>query len=173
MAPEVRTFSTGATRSGEAGRYDPEGFLSPIALERYCIYMNRHRQQPDGSIRDSDNWQKGIPLSVYMKGLWRHLLHAWTRHRGFEVQDGHAADSLEEDLCAVIFNAQGALHELLKGRRSTPPQAFMEPDEIDQDAWEAALRQEPPVPVCLSGEQLARASCLPHTARQWGQESGP
>jgi hypothetical protein len=49
-----------------------------------------------------------------MKALWRHMLHAWTRHRGFKVRDPKATADLKEDLCAIIFNAQGALHELLK-----------------------------------------------------------
>lgn len=112
----VREFETGATRSADVGRYDPEGFLSPIALERYCQYMQAHRVQPDGSVRDSDNWQKGIPLAAYMKGLLRHVLHLWTRHRGYPVQDPAAAADAEEDLCAILFNAQGKLHELVKAR---------------------------------------------------------
>lgn len=118
MNDTVRQFDTGATRSADAMRYDPEGFLSPIAIERYCEYMNKHRRQPDGSIRDSDNWQKGIPLATYVKGMWRHLLHLWTRHRGFAVQDPLAAADAKEDLCAIIFNAQGMLFELLKAEHA-------------------------------------------------------
>lgn len=109
----VRKFNTGATRSADAGRPDPEGFLSPLVIDAYCQYMGRNRLQPDGTVRDSDNWQKGIPLMTYMKGLWRHMHHAWTRHRGYAVTDPKAAESLEDDLCAVIFNASGYLHELL------------------------------------------------------------
>lgn len=110
----IRTFATGATRNVDADRPDPEGFLSPLALEAYCEYMGRNRKQADGSIRDSDNWQKGIPLTTYMKGLLRHVFHAWSRHRGWKVKDPKAAASLKDDLCATIFNAQGYLHELLK-----------------------------------------------------------
>lgn len=116
-AAAVRGFSTGATRSSDAGRYDPEGFLSPIALERFCEYMNKHRVQADGTLRDSDNWQKGMPLNTYMKGMWRHFLHLWQRHRGWTVTDPKAAADVEEDLCAMWFNVQGMLHELLKARR--------------------------------------------------------
>jgi hypothetical protein len=114
IPPTIRAFDTGATRSSEAGRYDPEGFLSPIVIERYCEYMNKHRVQPDGKIRPSDNWTKGMPLDTYIKGLWRHFLHAWARHRGYRVRDPKAAADIQEDLCAIIFNAQGYLHELLK-----------------------------------------------------------
>ena len=112
----VRSFQTGATRSSDAGRYDPEGFLSPLAVEEYCMYMQRNQKQPDGSIRSSDNWQRGIPLDAYMKGMLRHTLHLWCRHRGHPVQDPKAAADKVEDLCALLFNVQGMLHELLKAK---------------------------------------------------------
>ena len=113
---KVRVFKTGATRSSEIGRYDPEGVLSPIAIERYCEYMNKNRVQPDGMTRDSDNWQKGIPQAAYVKSMWRHFLHLWTRHRGYAVRDPKAAVGVEEDLCALLFNVQGMLHEVVKAR---------------------------------------------------------
>lgn len=116
--PLVRTFETGATRSQDAERDDPEGYLSPLAIDRYCEYMTKHRKQPDGTIRASDNWQLGMSMRSYIKGLWRHVLHAWTRYRGFPVRDPKAAENAEEDFCAIIFNAQGALHELVKARLS-------------------------------------------------------
>jgi hypothetical protein len=116
-AEGVRAFDSGATRSADTGRYDPEAFMSPIVLERFCEYMNKHRVQPDGSLRAGDNWQKGIPLPTYVKGMWRHFLHLWTRHRGFAVQDPMAAADVEEDLCAILFNAQGMLFEVLKEKR--------------------------------------------------------
>jgi hypothetical protein len=107
----VRKFDTGATRDAEDGKIDFEGFLSPLVLQRYGEYMNRHRKLADGSLRDSDNWQKGIPLAAYMKSLWRHVKDAWTAHRGYATYSG---DDIEEELCAVIFNASGYLHERLK-----------------------------------------------------------
>ena len=55
-------------------------------LERYAEYMNDARVQADGSLRDSDNWQKGMPLSAYMKSGWRHFLTWWKYHR-FEGDD--------------------------------------------------------------------------------------
>lgn len=115
--PEVRKFETGATRSADVTRDDPEGYLSPIVLERFAQYMTKHRRQPDGSLRESDNWQKGMPLTTYIKGMWRHMLHAWTRHRGYKVNDPLAAADIEEDLCAIMFNAQGYLFELLKKKQ--------------------------------------------------------
>jgi len=150
---KVRQFDTGATRSQDASRIDPEAMLSPIVIERYCEYLNKHRAQPDGYTRDPDNWQKGIPLSVYVKGLWRHMLHLWTRHRGFTVNDPGAAENIEEDLCAVIFNAQGYLFELLKEKRKIAVLTSMEERWIDacanitsslglDDDFSAYLRQE-------------------------------
>lgn len=109
----VRTFETGATRDTDVNKLDYEGYLSPLVLQRYAEYLNKHRVQSDGKLRDSDNWQKGIPLSAYMKSLWRHFMDMWTHHRGWPCKEDR-----EEAICAVIFNAQGYLHELLKVKRN-------------------------------------------------------
>lgn len=107
----MASFQTGATRTSERGKLDYEGFLSPIALERYAQYMHKHRSTPDGGFRDSDNWQLGIPLEAYMKSGWRHF-HDWhLQHRGWPGKD-----TLEESLCALIFNATGYLHEIVRKR---------------------------------------------------------
>lgn len=108
-SPLVRSFETGATKSADSGKHDFEGYFSPLAMERFAEYMTKHRIQPDGSVRDSDNWQKGIPLSAYMKSGFRHFFDWWKGHRGYE-----ASESVEEALCAVMFNAMGYLHEHLK-----------------------------------------------------------
>jgi hypothetical protein len=112
----MRTFDTGATRDSDDDKIDFEGFLSPLVIRRYAEYLHKHRTQADGKLRDSDNWQKGLPLSVYMKSLWRHFIDLWSIHRGITVRDpkdGHII-SMEEALCGNIFNASGYLHELLK-----------------------------------------------------------
>lgn len=105
----TRTFKTGAIRNGEEGKFDYEGALSPIVIERFAQYMNKHRFLEDGTLRDSDNWQKGVPLNSYMKSGWRHFHDWWKQHRGYESQE-----DIEDSLCALIFNAQGYLYELLK-----------------------------------------------------------
>lgn len=112
----MNTFETGATRSEDVVRDDPDGYLSPLFLDMYFKYMTKHRVQADGAVRDSDNWQKGIPLARYMKGMWRHFFHMWQRHRGYEVTDSLAADSIEEDISAMFFNLQGYAHEYLKDK---------------------------------------------------------
>lgn len=110
--PSVRSFPSGATRDIDAGKLDFEGFLSPLALEAFAKYMHKHRTQSDGSLRSSDNWQKGIPIEAYMKSAWRHFFAVWKRHRS---GDG----PMTEDLCALLFNVQGLLHETLKKEGKT------------------------------------------------------
>jgi len=108
-----RKFDTGATRDVEDGKLDYEGFLSPLVLARFANYMHKHRIQKDGSLRDSDNWQKGIPRDAYMKSMWRHFMDVWLDHRVYGQVD---QVGMEDELCAVLFNVQGYLHELLVGR---------------------------------------------------------
>lgn len=122
----MREFETGATRDSDDGKFDYEGFLSPLVIERFAEFMHHHRRQADGQLRDSDNWQKGIPIPAYMKSLWRHFFAVWKLYRGHRHQDekGKVVD-LETELCAVIFNAQGMLHELLKAKPEVPD----DPDE--------------------------------------------
>lgn len=110
---EMRTFETGATRSADEDKLDYEGFLSPLAIERFAEYLHKHRRQADGALRASDNWQKGMPLDVYMKSMWRHFEDLWLLHRGWPARVGV---DREEALCALMFNVQGYLHELLKDR---------------------------------------------------------
>lgn len=110
----MREFESGATRDSEDGKHDYEGFLSPLVLERFAEYMTEHRKQADGKLRDSDNWQKGIPLDAYMKSAWRHFFDWWTAHR-HPLDKG---DMYQEDaMCALLFNLQGYLHEVLKAKR--------------------------------------------------------
>jgi hypothetical protein len=126
----MRQFESGATRNVDIDSQDYEGFLSPLVISRFGEYMHKHRRQADGQLRASDNWQKGIPLHSYMKSGWRHFLDWWMAHRGFESREG-----LEEGLCALLFNAQGYLHETLKARGykqcplqveiKTPPKATL------------------------------------------------
>lgn len=112
----IRRFDTGATRDTETGKYDYEGFLSPLMLRRFGEYMHEHRVQPDGSLRDSDNWQRGIPLDAYMKSMLRHVFDVWALHRGYDVTDFSSKPvAMEDALCGALFNVQGYLHELLKG----------------------------------------------------------
>lgn len=123
----MRTFETGATRDAETGKLDFEGFLSPLVLERFAQYMHKHRTLADGSLRASDNWQAGIPRDVYMKSLFRHFIDAWSAHRGHP-----ARDTLDEALCAMLFNAMGYLHELLVAKKAARPLTLDRAQRIEE-----------------------------------------
>jgi hypothetical protein len=109
MTAQHRTFETGATRDTAEGKFDYDGFLSPYVIEAFGCYMNFNRQMADGSQRDSDNWQKGIPTTAYMKSGWRHFFDWWAEHRGIPTKEG-----ILWAMLGVLFNLQGYLHEYLK-----------------------------------------------------------
>jgi len=111
-----RTFDTGAIRDTDVNKPDYEGFLSPLVIERYGQFMMSHQKQADGSIRASDNWQKGVPKDVYIKSGFRHFMDWWKFHRG----DRWQKDTMEEALCALMFNVMGYLHEHLKQEYDDP-----------------------------------------------------
>ena len=114
----TRTFESGATRDTEDDKMDYEGFLSPLVLERFAAYMHKNRVQKDGTTRESDNWQRGIPQSTYIKSGWRHFMEWWRLYRGPDPQHGDLyGDRMEEALCGLLFNVMGFLHEFLKGQR--------------------------------------------------------
>lgn len=124
VGKQIRQFNTGATRDSDTDKPDPEGFLSPLVIQRYSEYMHENRKMADGSERSSDNWQKGIPPEAYIKSSWRHFLDWWLFHRGYRGRG-----SLEEALCGLLFNTMGYLHEVVKRRSQLcePAQATTAP----------------------------------------------
>ena len=131
---EMRKFETGATRDADTSKPDYEGFLSPLALARFAQYMHKNRVQADGKLRDSDNWQKGIPKTAYMKSAFRHFVEWWTAHRAAapaEYLPGGIVpgqdDLVEEAICALLFNAMGYLHEHLKAKQTVSFAALKPP----------------------------------------------
>jgi hypothetical protein len=106
----VRLFSSGATRDTAEGKLEPWGFTSALAEKAFSEYMHRHRVQSDGSLRDSGNWKKGIPLTAFFHSLSRHILE----FRLLWESDEDMPEDLIEVLCAVKFNVDGMLHELVK-----------------------------------------------------------
>lgn len=105
----MRKFKTGATRDNDQTKNDYEGFLSPIVIKRFGDYMHKHRKQANNKLRNSDNWQKGIPKDAYIKSAHRHFIDWWLEHDGYKSREG-----LEEALCALMFNVMGYLYEHLK-----------------------------------------------------------
>lgn len=115
---EVRQFNTGATRDTIEGKLSYVKGLSPIVLKRYLQYLNVHRQQSNGNLRDFDNWKLGIEKDAYLDGLGRHFVDVWLLCHGFPAEDNHGPVDLESVLCAVMFNSMGILHEILKEKQN-------------------------------------------------------
>lgn len=110
----MREFKTGATRDSDEGKLKVEGFISAIVDHRFSQYMNVHRKQADGKLRDPDNWQKGIEVETYVDSLVRHTLDLRLHWDGFP--QCAVEEDIENVVCAIIFNAHGMLHELVKKR---------------------------------------------------------
>ena len=108
----MRKFGSGATRDSDYGKLDYEGFTNPLVEQVFAEYMHEHRVQADGNLRDSDNWQKGIPLDAYMKSLCRHFQDLRLHHRGYAK---YAVEpDIKKVLSAIRFNIDGYLLETLK-----------------------------------------------------------
>lgn len=120
----ARQFHTGATRDTAEGKPDYEAFLSPLVVYAYGIHMKRHMRQSDGVLRDSDNWQKGIPLDAYVKSMWRHFFDVWANHRHWRRV---RKERMVTALCALLFNVMGYLHEYIKANMEVL-------DDFEQDA---------------------------------------
>lgn len=124
-----REFVSGAKRDTALGKLDYEGFLSPQVMEAFAVYMDFNRTLRDGSIRDSDNWQKGIPQDVYMKSAWRHFIDWWRWHRKLSVHE-----NLVWAICGLMFNLQGYLHEQLKKQPHLIEEALIDMKKRREDA---------------------------------------
>ena len=113
-AHEIRVFETGATRDTDKGKLSYVKALSPLVLRRYVQYIGEHRKQSDGTMRDWDNWKAGIPQDEYLDSLGRHFVDLWLLTEKYSAEDNHGPVNLESVLCAIIFNASGYLHEILR-----------------------------------------------------------
>lgn len=110
---KFRTHTTGASRDLDDGKPDFEAMLSPLVMDCYGAYMTRKRRMVDGTLREADNWKKGMPLDWFIKSGWRHMVDWWKHHR----REGKTTETLEDTLCALLFNVSGFLHEHLKAQR--------------------------------------------------------
>ena len=162
MNNKIRQFDSGATRDTDTGKLDYEGFLSPMVLKRYAEYLNKHRIQSDGKLRNSDNWQKGIPIKEYMKSKWRHFMDTWRWYRiGPKLTGLH----VEESLCGEMFNTMGMLFEVLKNKSVQP---FIVPDEwkvefkdLDNDCGWCVIKDTKDDNDCLNKDLML------HTGTGW------
>lgn len=113
---EIRQFESGATRDADDHPEKPNYIkaLSPIVLREYVKYIGKHREQPDGSKRDWDNWKAGIPIDTYLEGLARHEMAVWLILHGYKSYDNHGEVDLKDSLFGIMFAVNGMLHEILK-----------------------------------------------------------
>jgi hypothetical protein len=117
-AEDIRSFESGATRDTSKGKLSYVKGLSAKVLHRYMQYLQKHRLQANGQMREFDNWKKGIPQEVYLDSLVRHTMDLVRLSEGAEVGDNHGPVTEEDLLCAIMFNAQGKLFEILKEKGS-------------------------------------------------------
>ena len=131
----IRTLPSGATRTSEQGKFAYEGFLNPAVLAVFANYMHKHRIQKDGTLRASDNWQKGMDKTICMESALRHMMDMWAIHRGYsawkeplstggekthyvlpgtEVQGDWREIHLYDALCGIMFNTQAYILEQIK-----------------------------------------------------------
>jgi hypothetical protein len=112
MMGTIRRFDSGATRDTTEDKIEPWGFISPLAEKAFCEYMQFHRTQSDGELRESNNWKKGIPMETYWHSLSRHILDFRLIYEQYP-EEARTKDIIEA-LCAIRFNVDGMLHELKK-----------------------------------------------------------
>jgi len=104
---EMRNFDTGALRDTLDGKLSFSKGLCPKVLEDYLKYLDKHRNLPDGSKREFDNWKKGIPKDVYLDSLIRHVWAVWLLMLEFDE-----IVTLKDSLHGVMFNTMGLLYEI-------------------------------------------------------------
>jgi len=107
----IRKFETGATRDSLGAKLQYEGYFNPLVLKRFAEYMKKHQTQSDGSQRTSWNWQLNIPMEDLLDSKIRHDFDVWLHLDGYSEE---ATETLEESLCASIFNTMGILKQVLE-----------------------------------------------------------
>lgn len=110
---QVRKFDTGATRDTSEGKLEYARFNSPLVMKRYAEYMDLHRKQSDGNLREPDNWMNLFGdkhEDVCLDSLFRHLMDVWLINKGFPNE---AREDIESALCAILFNTNAYLFKVL------------------------------------------------------------
>ena len=106
----VRRFESGATRSGGV-KLEYTRFFDARVNKRLAEYMHKHREQADGTLREPDNWKKGIDKESYVASLARHEKDTELWLQGYPEE---MTETIEDSLLAIMFNAHGMLYEILK-----------------------------------------------------------
>jgi hypothetical protein len=121
-----QTFETGATRDSGEGKYEYARFFDSRVVKSDAAFMHKHRLQVDGTLRDPDNWKRGIPIQNYMDGLARHFQDLWELHQHGSATRPETGESVDliETLAAIRFNCMGWMFEVLKAKDVPQPQLF-------------------------------------------------
>ena len=146
----MRQFASGATRDTNAGKLEYARFLDSRVMRVYSEYMNRHRIQADGELRDPDNWKSGIPIDAYMDSLSRHYHDLWELYQhgsAIRPETGQPAE-LRETLCSLMFNVMGWLYEDLKNGEKAAPYTPIEGSPCMSDC---DMCEDERAAVCATG----------------------
>jgi hypothetical protein len=113
----LRMSESGAIRNSDVGKINYQGALSPLILEAYGKYIEKHSLLPDGTRRNNKNWQKlfGTPeehRQVCIESAWRHFIDVLMEHDGYDSRDG-----IDEALGGLMFNVQAYWFSLLIERK--------------------------------------------------------
>lgn len=113
----LRISESGAIRNSDIGKINYQGALSPLILEAYGKYIEKHSLLPDGTRRNNKNWQNlfGTPeehRQVCIESAWRHFIDLLMEHDGYESRDG-----IDEALGGLMFNIQAYWFSFLIERK--------------------------------------------------------
>lgn len=111
----MKNYESGATRNSDEGKPQYAKVGDPSIDKAYAEYMNSQAVQADGKVRAADNWKKGIPVADYLDSMDRHFHDVWALQIGRD--DIAEEKDLVTALCALKFNVDGMLYEVLKARR--------------------------------------------------------
>lgn len=137
-----RTFESGATRDVSLGKIHYYGFQHPLCDYSFGRYMNVHRKQKDGTLREPDNWWGGWDKKISLDSMARHVEDLKLIHAGYyvyklryeDLETGGIAEETivktepvenellelvtEDDACnAIRFNADAYKLEVLKEKK--------------------------------------------------------
>jgi len=117
-----RIFETGSSRNSDEGKLDYAGFNAPIVEWIFAQYMHKHRFLEDGTMRASDNWQKGFPQEEILKSLVRHVKDLELIAAGYNLTEHGKDVSMTDVLCAIRFNTNAYILSIVKGLEAQSPE---------------------------------------------------
>lgn len=136
MSTTTTRYSTGAVRHDAKGR-GAYALIPPYPLERLAKLFGYGAEQPDIGAR---NWEKGIPFSRVIEGMFRHLVKLMMREPDKEHDD---------NLAAIAFWAFALMHYQEMIRRGVLPASLDDMPRYDgtsDGGTKVTTPAGPPVP---------------------------